>query len=231
MALQMPGSRDRGVANAFEDALSDISTLASQSEAVDRALLSARDPKSWHLTCISRFDRAAAGELEYATESSFCRLHLLRLRDASGRGELPSLRLCQSGLAYSANGKEMSRPRQIRAWHSHHGRRWHRLALFPFQSDQPCRRRDSSFHRADRSQSLAMQSLQRPRRPRCCRVPALRPPVLELVRLPRLLGRRCPSIHLVDGGLVGAFDKEFVDVDVRRTAGDPDQRFGDVFGG
>src|SRR5439155_26663352 len=41
---------------------------------------------------------------------------------------------------------------------------------------------------------------------------------------------RRPSVDLVDRGLVGGLDQDFVDVDVRGTTGDPNQGFGNVFG-
>src|SRR5947207_12951782 len=48
--------------------------------------------------------------------------------------------------------------------------------------------------------------------------------------MPALRRLRSP-MDFMDGRLVGAFDDHFVDANVRRTAGGPDQRFGDVFGG
>ena len=48
-----------------------------------------------------------------------------------------------------------------------------------------------------------------------------------MLELPAL---RAP-MNFVDGRLVGAFDEQFIDANVRRTAGGPDQCFGDVFGG
>src|SRR5204862_715127 len=47
-------------------------------------------------------------------------------------------------------------------------------------------------------------------------------------RMPALLPA---PMDLVDRRLIGAFDEHFVDADVRRTAGGPAQRFGDVLGG
>ena len=44
-------------------------------------------------------------------------------------------------------------------------------------------------------------------------------------------GLACPAIDFVDGGLVHGFDEQFVYVDVWGAAGDPDEDFGDVFGG
>lgn len=35
----------------------------------------------------------------------------------------------------------------------------------------------------------------------------------------------------MDGGLVDGFDEEFIDVNVRRARGDPDQNFGNIFCG
>ena len=37
-------------------------------------------------------------------------------------------------------------------------------------------------------------------------------------------------IHFMDGGLIGRFDEEFVDVHMRRAAGHPDENFGDIPG-
>ena len=39
------------------------------------------------------------------------------------------------------------------------------------------------------------------------------------------------AMDFVDGGLVGAFDEQLVDVDVRRAARHPDQSFSDVLAG
>src|SRR5262245_25743933 len=36
------------------------------------------------------------------------------------------------------------------------------------------------------------------------------------------------SVHLVDGGLVGAFDEQLVDAHMRRTTGHPQERFGHI---
>ena len=43
------------------------------------------------------------------------------------------------------------------------------------------------------------------------------------------LRRRAP-VDLMNGGLVRAFDEQLVNVYVRRPAGDPNERFGDIFG-
>ena len=41
--------------------------------------------------------------------------------------------------------------------------------------------------------------------------------------------RSRPPIDFVHGGLVGGFDDQFVDTNMRRPAGDPEERFGNVF--
>jgi hypothetical protein len=54
-----------------------------------------------------------------------------------------------------------------------------------------------------------------------------------LIRRPRrrLLRLHGPPMHFMDGRLVGGFNDHLVDAHVRRAAGDPDERFGNVVGG